>query len=208
LCLPVFILEIALSYLVMSMGIDGDTSEGAVLEIFSSVANEFVLLILLSLVLSVSLTGAVMVAFKSFEDSQKILPYQALFIGFKKFFPLLWANLIHSLAYGIGFIMLVLPGFYLYSRLGLFSAYIMFEGKSAMDAISESWQDTETHQIKLFVLTSTFLGIQILFGLIGSFGEGSLNTSLLFLIAASLVKYMTLMPLFYLYFSLYQSLKK
>ena len=127
---------------------------------------------------------------------------------FKKFFPLLWANLIHSLAYGIGFIMLVLPGFYLYSRLGLFSAYIMFEGKSAMDAISESWQDTETHQIKLFVLTSTFLGIQILFGLIGSFGEGSLNTSLLFLIAASLVKYMTLMPLFYLYFSLYQSLKK
>ena len=73
----------------------------------------------------------------------------------------------HSLAYGIGFLLLVLPGFFLYARLGLFPLYIMFEDKKALDALGESWQATDEVGTKLFVLTSVFLGIQIIFGLVG-----------------------------------------
>jgi len=112
----------------------------------------------------------------------------------------------HSLAYGIGFLLLVLPGFFLYARLGLFPLYIMFEDKKALDALGESWQATDEVGAKLFVLTSVFLGIQIIFGLVG--GLVGIDSSIGFLVLATLIKYATMMPLFYLFFSLYQSLER
>ena len=112
----------------------------------------------------------------------------------------------HSLAYGIGFLLLVLPGFFLYARLGLFPLYIMFEDKKALDALGESWEATDKVGTKLFVLTSVFLGIQIIFGLVG--GLAGIDSSIGFLVLATLIKYATMMPLFYLFFSLYQSLER
>jgi hypothetical protein len=55
------------------------------------------------------------------------------------------------------------------------------------------------------VLTSVFLGIQIIFGLVG--GLAGIDSSIGFLALATLLKYTALMPLFYLYFSLYKSLQ-
>ena len=101
--------------------------------------------------------------------------------------------------------MLIFPGFYLFARLGLFPLYIMFEDKGAMDSLSDSWTVTDEFGMKLFVLTSVFLGIQIFFGLMGSII--GLDLELWFLILATIVKYVTLMPLFYLFYSLYESVK-
>jgi hypothetical protein len=101
--------------------------------------------------------------------------------------------------------MLILPGFYLYARLGLFPLYVMFEEKGALDSLNESWQVTEEFGTKLFILTTIFIGIQILYGLLGSIG--GIESSLPFLISAALIKYATIIPLFHLYFSLYQSIK-
>jgi hypothetical protein len=112
----------------------------------------------------------------------------------------------HSLAYGLGFLLLVLPGFFLYARLGLLPLYIMFEDKRASDALGESWQATDEVGTKLFVLTSVFLGIQVIFGLVG--GLVGIDSSIGFLVLATLIKYATMMPLFYLFFSLYQSLER
>ena len=204
LCLPVITLEVALANLVMSLNIDTNMSDSAALEAISSVSSQVVVLVILSLVLSVALSGGVMIAFQELSASTSISssPYQSLLLGIKKFFPLLWANLLHSLAYGLGLIMLVLPGFYLYARLGLFPLYVMFEEKGALDSLSESWQATEEFGTKLFILTTIFLGIQTLYSLLGSIDSG-----LPFLISAALVKYATIIPLFHLYFSLYQAIK-
>jgi len=205
LCLPVITLEVALGNLLMSLNIDTNMSESAVLEAISSVSSQVFILAILSLVLSVALSGGAMVAFQALTASTSASPYQSLLLGIKKFFPLLWANLLHSLAYGLGFIMLILPGFYLYARLGLFPLYVMFEEKGALDSLNESWQVTEEFGTKLFILTTIFIGIQILYGLLGSIG--GIASSLPFLISAALIKYATIIPLFHLYFSLYQSIK-
>ena len=147
-----------------------------------------------------------MAAFRSLTHAGSLTPYQALLQGLKKFFPLLWANILHSFAYGLGFLMLVLPGFYLYGRLGLFPLFIMFEGKGAMDSLGESWNLTEEVATKLFALTAIFMGIQFIFGFIGGILDS--NSSLWFLLATVIIKYITLMPLFYLFFSLYESVKQ
>jgi len=206
LCLPVMTIEFALTYLVTSIGIDANMSDSAALEVLSSISSQLFILVVLSLILSVGLSGGVMIAFKALASNNEVTPYQALFNGIKKFFPLLLGNLMHSLAYGIGFLLLVLPGFFLYARLGLFPLYIMFEDKKALDALGESWQATDEVGTKLFVLTSVFLGIQIIFGLVG--GLAGIDSSIGFLVLATLIKYATMMPLFYLFFSLYQSLER
>ncbi|MDA9626031.1 hypothetical protein N9T50_00555 [Pseudomonadota bacterium] len=199
-------IEFALTYLVTSIGIDANMSDSAALEVLSSISSQLFILVVLSLILSVGLSGGVMIAFKALASNNEVTPYQALFNGIKKFFPLLLGNLMHSLAYGIGFLLLVLPGFFLYARLGLFPLYIMFEDKKALDALGESWQATDEVGTKLFVLTSVFLGIQIIFGLVG--GLVGIDSSIGFLVLATLIKYATMMPLFYLFFSLYQSLER
>ena len=127
-------------------------------------------------------------------------------LSLKKFYPLLWANIMHSIAYGLGFLMLILPGFYLYGRLGLFPLFIMFDEKGAMDSLGESWSLTEEFATKLFLLTTTFMSIQLIFGLLG--GTIIADGSLWFLVITTLIKYATLMPLFYLFFSLYKSVKQ
>jgi len=198
--------EVALAHLVMSMGVGSNMSDSATLELISSISGQLFVLVALSLILSVGLSGGAMVAFKGLTLSNAVSPYQSLLSGIKKFFPLLLGNLLHSLAYGIGFIMLVFPGFYLYARLGLFPLYIMFSDKGALDSLGESWQATDEFGNKLFVLTSAFMGIQIIFGLVGSIA--GLDSGLGFLVIATLLKYAATMPLFYLFFSLHQSLEK
>ena len=205
LCLPVMTIEFALTYLVTSIGIEANMSDNAALEVLSSISSQLFILVVLSLVLSVGLSGGTMIAFQSLTLNNEVTPYQALLAGIKKFLPLLLGNLLHSLAYGIGFLLLVLPGFFLYARLGLFPLYIMFEDKKALDALGGSWEATDEVGTKLFILTSVFLGIQIIFGLAG--GLAGIDSSIGFLVLATLIKYATMMPLFYLFFSLYQSLE-
>ena len=204
LCLPVMTFEIALASLMTSIDIQSG-SNAAALESLEIISWQVLILIIISLTLSVALSGGCMVAFHSLSSSGSVTPNQALYLGLKKFFPLVWANIVHSIVYGVGLLMLVLPGFYLYARLGLFPLFIMFENKGSMDSLGESWNLSEEAATKLFFLTSIFLSIQLIFGLIGSIVGA--NSDLWFLIIATLVKYSTLMPLFYLFFSLYQSIK-
>ena len=197
-------LEIALASLIASLDIQSG-SDTAALEAIGQISAQVFFLVFVSLIFSVALSGGCMTAFRSLSSDGLISPYQALFAGLKKFFPLLWANILHSCAYGLGFLMLILPGFYLYGRLGLFPLFVMFENKGVMDSLGESWNTTDEVATKLFTLTAIFMSIQLGFGFFG----GIIGTDglLWFLIASTIVKYATLMPLFYLFFSLYESVK-
>ena len=205
LCIPIITLEVALASLIGSIDIQA-SSDSAALETLSEISFQFSILLIASLILSVALSGGCMVAFHALSNENSTTPYQALFAGLKKFFPLLWANIMHSIAYGLGFLLLILPGFYLYGRLGLFPLFIMFEEKGPMDSLGESWSLTEEFATKLFFLTTTFMGIQLFFGFAG--GTIITDGSLWYLILTTLIKYATLMPLFYLFFSLYKSVKQ
>ena len=204
LCLPVMTLEIALANLIASLDIQA-SSDTAALEAIGEISTQVFLLVLASLILSVALSGGCMTAFRSLSNDGSVSPYQALFAGLKKFFPLLWANILHSIAYGLGFLMLILPGFYLYGRLGLFPLFIMFESKGVIDSFEESWNLTEEVATKLFALTAIFMSIHLGFAFFG--GIIGTDGTLWFLITATTIKYATLMPLFYLFFSLYESTK-
>ena len=204
LCLPVMTLEIALVSLIASLDIQS-SSDTAALEAIGEISFQVLLLVLASIILSVALSGGCMVSFRSLSGDKLLSPYQALFAGLKKFFPLLWSNILHSIAYGLGFLMLILPGFYLYSRLGLFPLFIMFEDKGVMDSFGESWNLTEEVATKLFALTAIFISIQLSFGFFG--GIIGVDGSLWFVITSTIIKYATLMPLFYLFYSLYESIK-
>lgn len=204
LCLPVMTLEIALGSLIASLDIQS-SSDSAALEAIGEISAQVLILVLASLVFSVALSGGCMASFRSLSGDKLLSPYQALFAGLKKFFPLLWSNILHSIAYGLGFLMLILPGFYLYGRLGLFPLFIMFEDKGVMDSFGESWSLTEEVATKLFALTAVFMSIQLSFGFLGSIIGA--DGALWFLIAVTIIKYATLMPLFYLFYSLYESVK-
>ena len=99
LCLPVMTLEIALANLIASLDIKS-SSDSAALEAIGEISTQVFLLVLASLILSVALSGGCMIAFHSLSNDGSVSPYQALFAGLKKFFPLLWANILHSIAYG------------------------------------------------------------------------------------------------------------
>ncbi len=204
LCLPIMTIEIALSNLIASLDIQS-SSDKAVLESIGEISSQVFLLVFASLILSVALSGGCMAAFRSLSNDNLLSPYQALFFGLKKFFPLLWANILHSCAYGLGFLMLILPGFYLYGRFGLFPLFIMFENKGAVNSLGESWNLTEEVATKIFALTGVFLGIQLVFGFLA--GIVGTDSELWFLIMATCLKYATLMPLFYLFYTLYESKK-
>ena len=81
----------------------------------------------------------------------------------------------------------------------------MFENKVVMDFLGESWNVTDEVASKLFTLTAIFISIQLGFGFFG--GMVGVDGALWFLIASTIVKYATLMPLFYLFYSLYESVK-
>ena len=81
----------------------------------------------------------------------------------------------------------------------------MFENKGVIDSFGESWNLTEKVSTKLFALTTIFMSIQLGFGFFG--GIVGVDESLGFLIATTSIKYATLMPLFYLFFTLYKSNK-
>ena len=204
LCIPIITLEVALASLIGSIDIQA-SSDSAALEALSEISFQFSILLIASLILSVALSGGCMVAFHALSNENSKTPYQALFAGLKKFFPLLWANILHSIAYGLGFLLLILPGFYLYGRLGLFPLFIMFEEKGPMDSLGESWSLTEEFATKLFFLTTIFIGIQLIFGFLG--GIIMVDGGVLYLIISTFVKYASLMPLFYLFYSLYASTK-
>ena len=161
---------------------------------------------LIAIVLSVSLTGGLMVAYQSILSQETSNPINALSAGFKKFFPLLGATILSSLLIGLGAILLILPAFYFMGRVYLFPAYIMFEDKGVMDSLRASWEATDEHGTTLFFLTFVFFALTLV--------AGSLMSGVIFdgnpvagTIGAGLVEYVCILPWMYIYFSLYKSIK-
>lgn len=159
---------------------------------------------LLEMFLSISFIGGLFVAYNAKEEGIDIEPLSALFSGLKKFFPILGAYLLASIAVFFSAFLLILPAFYIAGRLSLFAPFIMFENKSITESLQLSWEKTDEHGGILFGLTLLFFLITML---VASIVQSLLVPGIAQYILLGLVEYIIVIPWGYVYFSLYRSFK-
>ena len=100
--------------------------------------------------------------------------------------------------------MLILPGIYLTARFGLVAAQIMFENNKVFESIGASWEKTDEYGSRLFMFTLVFVVLIFLTALLLSsiIPEGIVQIVLL-----ALTEYIFMIPLGYIFFTLYKSIK-
>ena len=202
LALPVAFMEVSVAYLLLP--IQDATQPEDLIEYINSNGSLLILTAVLAIITKIGFDGGIWVAFTSIENDRYVSPLDAQIAGIKKFFPLLGATIIIGFASFIGFIFLILPGIYLMARLSLAFGYIVLEDKGVFESIGKSWESTDEHGGRLFTLTLSFVSLTLLISLlVGAVIESGLaNLALL-----AIGEYLLALPLAYIYFTLYKSLK-
>ena len=202
LALPVIAIESLTGYLVMPLG--DMTQPEDFIEFFESNSLIIALVGIVGLILQISFIGGLWIGFVSIDGGKIINPMSALQAGFSKFLPLFGAYLIISIVSALGFLMLILPGIYLTARFSLFAAQIMFENNKVFESIGTSWEKTDEYGSKLFMFTLVFFLLIISSALLLS---NIIPAGIVQTIVLSLTEYIFVIPLGYIYFTLYKSLK-
>ncbi|MEL0238399.1 MAG: hypothetical protein VW946_02915 [Gammaproteobacteria bacterium] len=201
LCIPVLVLEGALASFIAPLG---NVTQVEDIQDFMELNAVLVGLLGLALILvSITFIGALVSGYESINLSVKRTTIDLYSAGFRKFFILLGANILFVLAIMLGFIMLVLPAFYLMGRLSLFPSLIMFENEGVTKSLGRSWEMTDEYGGKLFGITLFFWGGTLITSLIigALVPESTLQIFILLLI-----EYAIIIPWMYVYYSLYKSL--
>ena len=200
--LPLMSIEFTLAYLVVPLS--EITQPDDFISFFESNSLIIGLVGMTGIIVQVSFLGGLYISYMSIESNIAINPRNALAAGLSKFFPLLGAYLLITLVTTFGYFLLVIPGVYLSARFSLFAAQIMFENNKVGESISASWEKTDQHSIRIFVLTLTFFSLAIISSIVIT---SILPAGVIQLIVLSLVEYIFVVPLGYIYFTLYKSLK-
>tara|TARA_B100000965_G_C19432359_1_gene687017 strand:- start:91 stop:765 length:675 start_codon:yes stop_codon:yes gene_type:complete len=200
--LPVMAIEFMLAYLIMPLG--EITQPDDFISFFEANSLIIFLVGITGLVVQVSFIGGLYVSYMSIDTNVSINPMNALAAGLSKFLPLLGAYLLLTFVISIGFVLLIIPGVYLSARFSLFAAQIMFENSKVGESISISWEKTDQHSSRIFILTLAFLSLSFIssIALTTIIPEG-----IILLLVLSIVEYIFVIPLGYIYFTLYKSFK-
>jgi len=202
---PILAIEIVTAQLITPLGSDAMLENPEDLVEFAASNGIYIAILgLLGTLASVSFVGGLIAAFDSKTSGYSLDPMTALFIGFKKFFPLFGAYILCVIAVFFGLLLLILPGVYVGARLALFPSFMMMENKGVLDSLKLSWEATDEHGGILFGLTLLFIAITII--------PSSIFTSLLDpgftqIMILGIFEYVIVIPWSYMYFSLYQSQK-
>lgn len=201
LCIPVLLLEGVLAIIMTPLA---SVTQVEDIQEFMELNAVLVGLLGLALILvSITFIGALVSAYESINLSANRTTIDLYSAGFRKFFILLGANILFVLAIMLGFIMLVLPAFYLMGRLSLFPSLIMFENEGVTKSLGRSWEMTDEYGGKLFGITLFFWGGTLITSLIigALIPESTLQIFILLVI-----EYAIIIPWMYVYYSLYKSL--
>ena len=200
--LPIIAMETILGYLVMPL--NEMTQPDDFFEFFETNSLMIGLVGLIGLIVQISFLGGIWVAYMSIDAGKEINPISALQAGLTKFFPLFGAYLLVTIVSTFGYLLLILPGIYLSARFGLFAAQIMFEDNKVLESISSSWEKTDEHGSKLFMFTLVFICLIFISALIlGAIIPDGITQ----IIILSITEYIFIIPLGYIFFTLYKSLK-
>ena len=200
--LPIIAIESLVGFLVVPLG--DITQPEDFMEFFESNGIIIALVSITGLILQISLIGALWVSYMAIDSKQDISPISALQAGLGKFFPIFGAYIVVVIASAFGFLLLILPGIYLIARFSLYAAHIMFEDSKVSESISGSWEKTDEHGSTLFMFTLIF-ALLILFSVLiissivpDGYAQAVINSS---------IEYAMTIPLGYIYFTLYKSIK-
>ena len=200
--LPIIAMETILGHLVMPL--NEMTQPEDFFEFFETNSLMIGLVGLIGLIVQISFLGGIWVAYMSIDVGKEINPISALQAGLTKFFPLFGAYLLVTIVSTFGYLLLILPGIYLSARFGLFAAQIMFEDNKVFESISSSWEKTDEHGSKLFMFTLVFICLIFISALIlGAIIPDGITQ----IIILSITEYIFIIPLGYIFFTLYKSLK-
>ncbi len=202
LAIPVAFMEVSVAY--MLQPIQDATQPEDFIDYIDSNGGLFIAVAFIATIIQMGFLGGLWIGFTSLSDGADISPLDAQIGGVKKFFPLLGASIIIGFASLIGFIFLILPGVYIMARLSLAYGYIVLENKPVFESIQESWRTTDEHGGRLFGLTLAFVALTLFAALLVSILIQPGLTNLIFLAVS---EYLFAIPLGYIYFTLYKSLK-
>tara|TARA_Y100000766_G_C18770430_1_gene538087 strand:+ start:254 stop:928 length:675 start_codon:yes stop_codon:yes gene_type:complete len=202
LALPLIAIESTVGYLLIPLG--DMTQPEDFMNFFQSNSLVIGLVSITGVVLQMAFIGGLYLSYMAIDSNKEINPINALQAGLAKFFPLFGTFIIVTIVSAFGYLLLILPGVYLTARLALFPFYIMLENQKVFQSISSSWENTDEHGSKLFVFTLIFVVLTLMVALILSsvITQGFFQTALL-----ALSEYIFVVPLGYIYFTLYKSLK-
>jgi len=200
--LPVIAVEFMVAYLFTSLV---EKNQYELISFFETNSLIIGLVGITGLIVQVSFIGGLYVSYMSIELNTPINPINALAAGLSKFLPLLGASLLLNLIISIGYLLIIIPGIYLSARFSLFAAQIMFENNKIGESISKSWQKTDQYSTRLFMLTLGFLSLKFVFSFVFA---TLIPDGIIQLFILSVVDYMFIIPLGYIYFTLYKSLKR
>ena len=200
--LPLIAIESLTAFLIMPLG--EMTQPEDLVDFFESNALIVGLIGIIGLVLQISLIGGLWVSYMAIDSKQDINPINALQAGLSKFFPIFGAYIVVVIASAFGFLLLILPGIYLTARFSLYAAHIMFEDSKVFESIGASWEKTDEHGSRLFMFTLIFALLIFVSVLIVSsivpagYAQNAIN---------AFIEYAMTIPLGYIYFTLYKSIK-
>ena len=200
--LPIIAMESLVGFLVIPLGDIAQPEDFS--EFFESNALIIGLTSIIGLVLQISLIGGLWVSYMAIDSKQDINPINALHAGLSKFIPIFGAYIIVVILSAFGFLLLILPGIYLTARFSLYAAHIMFEDCRVFESIKASWEKTDEHGSKLFMFTLIF-ALLIFFSILlvnsivpVGYAQSAVNAA---------IEYAMTIPLGYIYFTLYKSVK-
>ena len=132
--------------------------------LFDSVSPVYLLMAGIGQIINVVVSSFIMAGLMSFVlKVARGAPYSFadLFGGAPIFVSVLVANLISTLAIGIGFVFLVVPGVILALGLCMTIPLIVDRGLGPVDALGESWRLTDGHKANLFIFGLIAFGLGI-----------------------------------------------
>ena len=200
--LPLIAIESLTAFLIMPLG--EMTQPEDFVDFFESNALIVALIGIIGLVLQISLIGGLWVSYMAIDSKQDINPINALQAGLSKFFPIFGAYIVVVIASAFGFLLLILPGIYLTARFSLYAAHIMFEDSKVFESIGASWEKTDEHGSRLFMFTLIFallifVSVLIISSIVpAGYAQNAIN---------AFIEYAMTIPLGYIYFTLYKSIK-
>ena len=200
--LPLIVIESLTAFLIMPLG--EMTQPEDLVDFFESNALIVGLIGIIGLVLQISLIGGLWVSYMAIDSKQDINPINALQAGLSKFFPIFGAYIVVVIASAFGFLLLILPGIYLTARFSLYAAHIMFEDSKVFESIGASWEKTDEHGSRLFMFTLVFallifVSVLIISSIVpAGYAQNAIN---------AFIEYAMTIPLGYIYFTLYKSIK-
>ena len=199
LALPVIAIDAVLFYLISPIGLMIPD------DMILYLQDNWIIFMIVSITgiyLKIAYVGGLSLSINCIENNEGISPTKALQYGGRKFIILLGCMIITGFFITIGFLLLILPGLYLTARFSLVPFYVMLENKQIGSSIKSSWENTDEYGGRLFQYILFFTVFEIVLALL--FGalipDGIFNTVLI-----SIVQYILIVPLYYIYFSLYKS---